>query len=212
MTQVLLLSSRWYSFLVSWFLAIQFFSRSSKLSQLYCREDPSKSLQGFTLCFQLLFPVVWSFFYYRGSSWRLHGGSSRSLFILQMFFKISLEAMIRQDILQVFFFLQSGVQFFLPYPLRWYYAILDNLSSCFMIHMLLRMRYFKSINRIIGVILGYISPKAFPKDCCYYGAYKWPEFFIYPPGEISFLSPCWYQSNLLFPLVAVSVSKPADLE
>ena len=37
----------------------------------------------------------------------------------------------------------------------------------FMIHMLSRMRYFKSINLIIGVILGYISPKAFPKDCCY---------------------------------------------
>ena len=23
-----------------------------------------------------------------------------------------------------------------------------------------------------------------------YGAYKWPKFFIYPLGEISFLSPC----------------------
>ena len=48
-----------------------FFSKSSKLSQLYHHEDSSKSLQGFTLCFQLLFPFVWSFFYYRGSSWRL---------------------------------------------------------------------------------------------------------------------------------------------
>ena len=38
-----------------------------------------------------------------------HGGSSRILFILQLFFKISLEAMIRQNILQVFFFSQSGV-------------------------------------------------------------------------------------------------------
>ena len=57
--------------------------------------------------------------------------------------------------------------FSLPYLWRWYYAILDNLSSCVMIHMLLRMRYFKSINLIIGVILGYISTKAFPKDCCY---------------------------------------------
>ena len=82
-----------------------------------------------------------------------------------------------------FFILQSGVQFFLQYHWRWYYVILDNLNSCFMIHMLSWMRYFKSINLVIGVILGYISPKAFPKDCCYYGAYNWPKFFICPSGE-----------------------------
>ena len=39
--------------------------------------------------------------------------------------------------------------------------------SCFMIHMLSRMRYFKSINLFVGVILGYISPKAFHWECCY---------------------------------------------
>ena len=43
------------------------------------------------------------------------------------------------------------------------------------------------INLLIGVILGYISPKAFPKDCAIYSGHKWPKFFIYPPGEISFL-------------------------
>ena len=32
----------------------------------------------------------------------------------------------------------------------------------FMIHMLSRMGYLKSINLFIGVILGHISPKAFP--------------------------------------------------
>ena len=37
----------------------------------------------------------------------------------------------------------------------------------FMIHMLSWMRYFKSINLITEVTLGYISPKTFPKDCCY---------------------------------------------
>ena len=31
-----------------------------------------------------------------------------------------------------------------------------------------------------------------------YGGYKRPKFFIYPFGEISFSSPCCYQSNLLF--------------
>ena len=49
-----------------------FFSKSSKLSQLYHHEDSPKSLQGFTLCFQLLFPFIWSFLYYRSSSWRLY--------------------------------------------------------------------------------------------------------------------------------------------
>ena len=68
---------------------------------------------------------------------------------------------------QAFFILQSGVQFFLPYHWRWYYVILDDLSSCFMIHMLLRMSYFKSIYLFFGVILSYISPKAFHWECCY---------------------------------------------
>ena len=146
--------------------ASYFLFRSSKFSRLYHREAPSKSLQGFTLCFQPLFLSI-ILLLPELSLEALHGGSSRIPFILQLFFKISLEAMIRQDILQVFFFLQSGVQFFLPYHWRWYYVILDNLSSCFMIHTLLRMRYFKSIHFFGGLILGYISPKAFPKDCCY---------------------------------------------
>ena len=44
---------------------------------------------------------------------------------------------------------------------------------------------FKPITFVIGIILGYISPKAFPKECCYYGAYEGPKFFMYPPGEIA---------------------------
>ena len=47
-----------------------FLFRSSKLSALSRRDAPSKSSQGFTLCFQLLFPLL--FFYYRSSSWRLY--------------------------------------------------------------------------------------------------------------------------------------------
>ena len=73
--------------------------RSSKFSRLYRREAPSKSLQGFTLCFQLLFlSIILSLpeFFMEA----LHGGSSRILFILQFFFKISLEVMTRQAILQ----------------------------------------------------------------------------------------------------------------
>ena len=58
-------------------------------------------------------------------------------------------------------------------------SFLIILSSCFMIHMWSRMRYFKSIifslfkrsfqpiNFFVGVILGYISPTTFPKECSY---------------------------------------------
>ena len=60
--------------------------QSSKVSQLSRREAPSKSLQGFTLCFQLLFLSIIlllpEFF-----TEALHGGSSRIPFILHLFFK-----------------------------------------------------------------------------------------------------------------------------
>ena len=77
----------------------------------------------------------------------LHDGSSRIQFLLEVFIEIIFRGV------QAFFILQSGVQFFLSNLLRWCYGILDNLSSCFMIHMLLRMRYFISIHLFVGVIL-----------------------------------------------------------
>ena len=89
---------------------------------------------------------------------------------------------------KLFLILHSRVQFFLPYLWRWYYVIFDNLSSFFMIHMLSRMRYFRSTNLVFGVILGYISPKAFPKDCCYNGAHIGSKFFTYPSGDKFFVS------------------------
>ena len=62
----------------------------------------------------------------------LHGGSSRILFILQLFFKISLEAKIRQAILKnkhgsqhMFFFLRSSSILLLAFQS----AILSTLSS-----------------------------------------------------------------------------------
>ena len=75
-----------------------FFSRVPSFPH-YHREDPSKSLQGFTLCFQLLFLSIILFlpeFFIEA----LHGGSSRIPFILQLFFKISLDVMTRQAILK----------------------------------------------------------------------------------------------------------------
>ena len=154
--------------------------RSSKFSRLYHFKAPSKSSQGFTLCFQLLFLSIILLlpeFFMEAQ----HGGSSRILFILQLYFKISLEAKIRQAILlnkhgvqhmscfEEFKYSSSCIpkcnSFYLI--LRWCYVLLDNFHSCSMIHLLLRMRYFKSINLVVGAILGYISPKVFPKDCCY---------------------------------------------
>ena len=55
---------------LSFSIVSSFLSRSSKISQVYHHEDPSKSSQGFTLCFQLLFLL--SSFYYRSSSWRFY--------------------------------------------------------------------------------------------------------------------------------------------
>ena len=144
-------SNSWFSFVHLFFLGVP--------SSNY-HGDPSKSLQGFTLCFQLLFLFV-IFCLPEFFMKVLHDGSSR-IYIPSR--SVHRDSFLRSSSI---LHLASGVQFFLPYHWRWYYVILDNLSSCFMIHMLLRMRYFKSINLVIGVTLGYISPKAFPKDCCY---------------------------------------------
>ena len=57
-----------------------------------------------------------------------------------------------------------------------------------------RMGYFKSINFFVWYRF-HLKPSI--RIVAIYGAYKWPKFFIYPPGEISFLSPCSYQSNLV---------------
>ena len=76
------------------------------------------------------------------------------------------------------------VQFFLPYLLRWCYVIMDNFPSSFMIHKVFKSDVFKSIilssfkrsfqqfYLFVVVILGHISPKAFPKECCYCCAYQ----------------------------------------
>ena len=139
----------------SWLLVFHLFLfRSSKFSALSRREAPSKSSQGFTLCFQLLFLFIILLlpeFFMEAQ----HGGSSRIPFILHSFFKIFLK--LRSTKLyskinmvpntcfvwgvQAFFILPSKVQFFLPYHLRWCYVILDNFPSCFMIHKLSGMTY-----------------------------------------------------------------------
>ena len=148
-------------FLIS-FVHLSF--RSSKFSRLYHFKASSYHCKAS--------PCVFNFSFFLSSFFTrvLHGVSSW-WFIKDLIHSRSvLKILVGRA--QIFFFLHSKVQFVLPYHLRWCYVILDNLSSRFMIHMLSRMRYFKSTNLFVGFILCHVSPKAFPKECCYYGAYQ----------------------------------------
>ena len=123
----------------------------------------------------------------------LHGVSSNISYLLLVVFNI----LVGGD--QAFIIVHSEVQFFLPYRLRWCYIILGNLHSCFAFHMLSGMRYFKSINLFVGVILCHISPKAFPKECCYSGDYQWSKLSLNHLGGRSFSSHWCYHFYYLFP-------------
>ena len=160
------------------------------------------------------FSFYLSSFYYQSSSWRLymvvHQGflpffncSSRflsELWSAKLYSKLN-------RVLNTRFVLWSSSILLLAFqsaipstlPSRWRYIILDNFHSCFAIHMLPRMRYFKSINLFVGVILCHISPKAFPKECCYCGDYQWSKLSLYRLGGRSFSSRWCYQSYYLFP-------------
>ena len=147
----------------SWFqLFIFSFSRSSNLFQLFHHGDSSKSVQWFTLCFQPLFPSVWSSFCYRSSSGRLymvvHQGFNSFSKCSSIFFseelKYSLSCILKCNSFNHIIWGGAMSFFIIWVHVSWF-------------HMLSRMRYLKSINLFIEVILGYISPKAFPDDICY---------------------------------------------
>ena len=69
----------------------------------------------------------------------LHDGSSRIYFLLEAFIKILFRGA------QVFFFMQSGVQFLLPYLFRWCYVIL-TISFVFHDSQVVRNEIVKPIN------------------------------------------------------------------
>ena len=116
-----------------------FFFRSSKFSRLYHRKAPSKSLQGFTLCFNFSFFL--SSFYYRSSSWRLYmvvhqgflsffncsSGFLSKLWPAKLYSKINM-------VLNTCFVLRSSSILHLAFQsailstlsLRWCYVTLDN--------------------------------------------------------------------------------------
>ena len=168
----------WYQILGSKLFIFSF--RSSKLFQLYHFKASSKSLQGFTLCSQLLFLSIILLlpeFFMEA----LHGASSRIPFILQLFFKISLEVMIRQAIPKDKHGAQQMLCFqefkhsssCIPKCNSFYLISWDGVMSLLAISprvfdsQVIRNEIFKPIILFIGVILGYISPKVFPKDFCY---------------------------------------------
>ena len=170
---LIMVSSKWPSFFFPELFTMSFFSvrdassflfRSSKFSALSRREAPSKSSQGFTLCSQLLFRFIILFagVLHGGSTWWFIKDSFHSSIVLQDFLPKLWSAELysktnmvlntcfvlrHSSILHLAF--QSAI--ILPYLLRWCYIILDNFHSCFAIHMLSRMRYFKSINLFLKV-------------------------------------------------------------
>ena len=131
--------------------------------QLFHHGDSSKSVQGFTLCFQLLFLSVWSFFCFtrvlhEGFTWWFIKDfiPSRSFHRDSFLGSSSILHLAIRSAISFYRIFGGGIMSFL---IIWVHV--------FMIHMLSRLGYFKSINLVIGAILGYISPKAFPKDCCH---------------------------------------------
>ena len=115
----------------------------------------------------------------------LHDGSSKILFILQLFFKISLEVMIRQAILKdkhsvqhMFCFEEfkhssSCIPKCNSFYLIFCGGVMSFLRISFVFHdsQVVRNEVFKSITFFLGAILGYISPTTFHWECCHYGAY-----------------------------------------
>ena len=102
------------------------------------------------------------FFYFRSSHesstwWFIKDLYSFSKYSSRFFpKKLKLSSYCNPECISVYRIIGGGIMSFL---IIWVHV--------FMIHMLSRLGYFKSINLVIGAILGYISPKAFPKDCCY---------------------------------------------
>ena len=146
----------------------------------------------------------------------LHDGWSRIQFLLEVFIEILFRGV------QAFCILHPKVLFVLSYLLRWCYVIVDNFPSCFMIHKFSRVTYlnpsfslrsrhlFNQSTSSLELSWDIFHLKLSLRIFAIYGAYKWPKFFIYPSGEISFSSPCSYQSNLLF-CVSGRIS-PQDFE
>ena len=90
----------------------------------------------------------------------LHDGSSRIPFNLELFFKISLEVMTRQALLKI----KHGVQH------MFCFEAFKHSSSCILKCNSFYLIFRDGHNCFVGSYI--VSPKAFPKECCYCGAYQ----------------------------------------
>ena len=114
-----------------------------KIHLNHCKDSP----------YILNFSFVWSAFCYRSSSWRLYmmvhqGFNSFSKCSLRFFLEeLKHSPSCNPECNSFFCIIEGGI---MPFLIIWVHV--------FTIHMLLRMGYFKSINLVIGIILGYISP------------------------------------------------------
>ena len=141
----------------------------AKLHLNHCKDSPC-------IC---NFSFFLSSFYYRSSSWRLNMVVQQGFFsffncssrLLSRCWSAKLYSKLNMVLNTCFVLRGSNIlhlaflsAMLLPYLLWWCYIILGIFHSCFAIHKLSRMRYLKSINPSIGVILVKISPKAFPKE------------------------------------------------
>ena len=151
-------------------------------------------MQGFSRSSFQLFPFVWSFFYYRSSSWRINMGAHQwfvSFFNCSSRFLSELRsAKLYSKINMVFntcFILSSWSILHLAFlkcissNLIFWGGVMSLLTISFMFHdsyvvkndifksIILSSfkRSFQPINLSVGVVLGYISPIAFHWECCY---------------------------------------------
>ena len=137
----------------------------------------------------------------------LHGGSSSIPFIVHLFFKISLEAKICQAILKIKHGFQNMLCFeefkhsssCIPKWNSFYLIFWGGVMSLLTIS--LRVSWFNSCQER-GILNPSISSlelswyrfhlKAFPKECCYCGAYQWSKFFLSP----------WWEKLSIFSLIS----------
>ena len=174
------------------------------------------------------FSFFLSSFYYRSSSWRLYMVVRQGFLsffncpsrFLSKLWPAKLHSKINIELKTCFVLrsssilhLASEVQFFLPYLLRWWYVILDNFLSCFMIHKLSRMRYlnpsfllhsWELFNPAISLlelswVIFHLKPSIGNVSIC--GAYQWSKFSPILSAKAVFIS-LLISSKQLFPLVA----------
>ena len=157
-----------------------FFSRSSKLSQFSRHEDPSNHCKSSPCVFNFSFLSFDHSFITRV----LHGGS-KCWFIKDV---IPSRGVYRDSFQRCSSILHLAFRSAILSTLSLVLVLCHSWQFSFMLHdwQVVRNEIFKPIIFFLGVILGYISPKAFHWECCYFWCLSMIQVFSYPLGERSF--------------------------